>query len=163
MSGDKKVILLIEDSEIASMMAVQSLESGGFEVRTATGPGELEEKIKADEGFLDGIDLMILDMMLEETHERQREDKAGSQESVAMTGSQVGVSLILAHPQLRSVPFLIYSSKEPEEIETHMQELFEFAKLDENINANYQGFVPKRSDAGSALLEQAIQILSQEP
>lgn len=162
MSGDKKVILLIEDSEIASMMAVQSLESGGFDVRTATGPGDLEEKISADEGFLDGISLMILDMMLEETHERQREDKAGSLEGVAMTGSQVGVSLMLAHPHLRSVPFLIYSSKEPEEIESHLEELFEFAKLDENINANYQGFVSKSSESGSELLEKAIQILSED-
>jgi CheY-like chemotaxis protein len=162
MSGEKKVILLIEDSEIAAMMAVGSLESGGFEVRTATGPGDLEEKIKADPGFIEGIDLMILDMMLQETHERHREDKSGSLEGVAMTGSQVGVSLILAHPQLRSVPFLIYSSKEPEEIESHLEELFEFAKLDENINNNYQGFVSKHSESGSELFEKAIQILSGE-
>ena len=162
MSGEKKVILLIEDSEIAAMMAVQSLESGGFEVRTATGPGDLEDKIKADPGFIEGIDLMILDMMLEETHERQREDKAGSLDSVAMTGSQVGVSLILAHPHLASVPFLIYSSKEPEEIESHLEELFEFAKLDESINANYRGFVSKHSEAGTELLQQALQILSGE-
>jgi CheY-like chemotaxis protein len=160
MSGEKKVILLIEDSEIAAMMAVQALESGGFEVRTATGPGDLEEKINADEGFLQGIDLMILDMMLEETHERHREDKSGSLEGVAMTGSQVGVSLMLAHPQLRSVPFLIYSSKEPEEIESHLEELFEFAKLEESINNNYQGFVSKSSESGSELLEKALQILS---
>jgi CheY-like chemotaxis protein len=162
MSGEKKVILLIEDSEIAAMMAAQSLESGGFEVRTATGPGDLEEKIKADEGFLQGIDMMILDMMLEETHERHREDKSGSLEGVAMTGSQVGVSLMLAHPQLRSVPFLIYSSKDPEEIESHLEELFEFAELDENINKNYRGFVSKSSESGSELLEKAIQILSGE-
>lgn len=160
MSGDKKIILLIEDSEIATMMAVGSLESGGFEVRTATGPVNLEEKIKADPGFIEGIDLMILDMMLEETHERHREDKAGQLEGVAMTGSQVGISLMLAHPHLRSVPFLIYSGKDPEEIESHLEELFEFAELDENINKNYQGFVSKSPDSGSELLEKALQILS---
>ena len=160
MSGDKKVILLIEDSEIAAMMAVQSLESGGFEVRTASGPVDLEEKIKADPGFIEGIDMMILDMMLEESHERQREDKDGQLEGVAMTGSQVGISLMLSHPELQKVPFLIYSSKDPEEIEAHLEELFEFAKLDEGINANYQGFVSKSADSGSELLEKAIQVLS---
>jgi hypothetical protein len=102
---------------------------------------------------------MILDMMLEEEHERHREDKAGSLEGVAMTGSQVGVSLILAHPQLRSVPFVIYSGREPEEIQSHLDELFEFAEFDEDINKNYRGFVPKHSDTCSELLEKAIQIL----
>jgi|GEM_PF-2997339 len=162
MSGDKKVILLIEDSEIAAMMAVQALESGGFEVRAATGPGDLEEKIKSDPAFIEGVDMMILDMMLEETHERHREDKDGKLEGVAMTGSQVGISLMLAHPHLQKVPFLIYSSKEPEEIQAHLDELFEFAKLDENINENYKGFVSKHSEAGSELLAMAIQILSPE-
>jgi len=159
MPGEKPVILLIEDSEIVSLLSAQALESAGFEVRTATGPGDLEDQIKADPDFLNGIGLMILDMMLEESHQRQREDKSGSHESVAMTGSQVGVSLILAHPQLRSVPFLIYSSREPEEIQAHLDELFEFAEFDEDINKNYQGFVPKRSEAGSELLEKALQIL----
>jgi CheY-like chemotaxis protein len=162
MSGEKKVILLIEDSEIAAMMAVQSLESGGFEVRTASGPADIEEKIQTDPGFIEGIDMMILDMMLEESHERHREDKDGKLEGVAMTGSQVGISLMLAHPELQKVPFLIYSSKDPEEIEAHLEELFEFAKLDEGINANYQGFVSKSPESGSELLEKAIQILSGE-
>jgi hypothetical protein len=77
-----------------------------------------------------------------------------------MTGSQVGISLMLAHPELQKVPFLIYSSKDPEEIEAHLEELFEFAKLDEGINENYQGFVSKSAESGSELLEKAIQILS---
>ena len=160
MAAKNKVILLIEDSEIVSLMTAQSLESGGFEVRTASGPGDLEEKIKADPHFLDDIGLMILDMMLEESHQRHREDKSGSLESVAMTGSQVGVSLILAYPQLGSVPFLIYSGRESEEIQAHLDELLAFTEFDEVINKNYRGFVSKRSDAGSELLEKAIQILS---
>jgi len=121
---------------------------------------ELEEKMKADPGFLDGIDMMILDMMLEETHQRHRDDKAGSHTGVAMTGSQMGATLILAYPQLQSVPFIIYSSKDPEEIQAHLDELFEFTEFDENVNKNYRGFVPKRSDSGSELLEKAVQILS---
>jgi hypothetical protein len=131
-----------------------------YEVRTAVGNIDLEKQIEADPGFLKELDLIVLDMELEEVHESQHDDKQGSHKGVYMTGSQMGATLAFAHPQLKSVPFLIYSGKDLEEIQAHLDELKEFAQLDDQIKDNFKGFVPKQAGGESALIEKIQEILS---
>jgi CheY-like chemotaxis protein len=160
MPGGKKAILLVEDSEIVREMTRLALTEAGYEVRTAVGNQDLERQAEQDPGFLRGLDLIVLDMELEEVHESQREDKQGSHTGVYMTGSQLGATLAFAHPQLETVPFLIYSGKEPGEIQAHLDELKEFTQLDEQIRHNFKGFVPKQAGGEAALVEKIQQILS---
>jgi CheY-like chemotaxis protein len=160
MPNDKKVILLVEDSEIVREMTKLALMEAGYEVRTAIGNIDLEKQIEADPGFLKELDLIVLDMELEEVHESQQEDKPGSHKGVYMTGSQLGATLAFAHPQLKNVPFLIYSGKDLDEIQAHLDELKEFAQLDGKIRDNFKGFVPKQAGGESALVEKIQEILS---
>lgn len=129
------------------------LEEAGFDVRAASGNADLEDKIANHPEFLEGIDLMVLDMELSEEHGRQRGDKEGSHRGVSMTGSQIGAFLPLAQPSLAGVPFLIYSGKEREEIDAHLAELDDFASTDERIGTTYRGFVPKQDGAEDKLIE----------
>lgn len=160
MPDEKKVILLVEDSEIVREMTKLALMDAGYDVRTAVGNMDLEKQINENPGFLKGLDLIVLDMELEETHESQREDKQGSHQGVYMTGSQLGATLAFAHPQLKSVPFLIYSGKDLDEIQAHLDELKEFAQLDDQIGDNFKGFVPKQVGGEGALVEKINKILS---
>jgi CheY-like chemotaxis protein len=159
MPDEKKVILLVEDSEIVREMTKLALMEAGYEVRTAVGNIDLEKQIESNPGFLKGLDLIVLDMELEEVHESQQEDRPGSHKGVYMTGSQLGATLAFAHPQLKSVPFLIYSGKELDEIQAHLDELKEFAQLDEQIKDNFKGFVPKQAGGEGALVEKIQEIL----
>jgi CheY-like chemotaxis protein len=160
MPGEKKVVLLVEDSEIVREMTKLALMEAGYEVRTAVGNLDLEKQINENPGFLTSLDLIVLDMELEEVHQSQREDKQGSHKGVYMTGSQLGATLAFAHPQLKTVPFLIYSGKEPDEIRAHLDELKEFAQLDDQIKDNFKGFVPKQAGGEEALVEKIREILS---
>lgn len=159
MPPDQKVILLVEDSDIVREMTKLTLEEAGYQVRTAVGNTDLEDQIKKVPGFLDDLDLIVLDMELEEDQERQREDKDGSHKGVYMTGSQIGIGLALAHPQLKEVPFLVYSGRDLSEIQAHLDELKEFAEYDESLKNNYKGFVPKQDGAGVGLLEKINEVL----
>ena len=143
MLDTKHIILLVEDSDIIREITKAALEEAGFHVRTAIGSDDLEKKIKGFGGFLDGLDLMVLDMELEENLSRSRNDRGGSHVGSQMTGSQIGATLGLSHPQLQDVPFLIYSGKDPNEIRAYLDELEQFAELDEHIKNNYRGFVQK--------------------
>jgi len=160
MPDEKKIILLVEDSEIVREMTKLALMEAGYDVRTAVGNMDLEKQIDEDPGFLKGLDLIVLDMELEEVHESQREDKEGSHKGVYMTGSQLGATLAFAHPQLKAVPFLIYSGKDQGEIQAHLDELKEFAQLDDQIKGNFKGFVPKQAGGQGALVEKIQEILS---
>ena len=155
----KGVILLVEDSRAIRLATSRALEQAGYIMRMASGNCDLEQKIAADPAFLQGVDLIVLDMELEEPLERQREDKSGVHIGSQMTGSQIGVSLGLVHAQLQSVPFLVYSAKEPEEIEHHLHELAEFAEMDGQIKNNCKGFILKTAGAESLLVEKSRQIL----
>jgi len=148
-----KTILLVEDSDIVREMTKLTLEDAGYQVRTAVGNTDLESQIANTPGFLDGLSLIVLDMELAEDQQRQREDKDGSHVGVYMTGSQIGVGLALAHPQLQEVPFLVYSGHEPAEIQAHLDELKEFAEYDDRIKNNFKGFVSKHEGAAAGLLE----------
>ena len=160
MPDEQKVILLVEDSEIVREMTKLALLEAGYEVRTAIGNIDLEKQIESDPGFLTGLNLIVLDMELEEIHESQQEDKPGSHKGVYMTGSQLGATLAFAHPQLKNVPFLIYSGKDLDEIQAHLDELKEFAQLDDQIKDNFKGFVPKQTGGEGALVEKIKKILS---
>ena len=160
MHRDKKVILLIEDSKIVSELTKEALESSGHEVRLASGNVDLDEKVRSVVGFLTGIDLVVLDMVLVEHHMREREDKRGSSFGMSMTGGQIGATLAMSHPQLQSAPFLVYSAKELPEIQTYLDELSEFAEYDKRIRKNYKGFVRKETGAERQLVEKVAQILS---
>lgn len=162
MIAGKGVILLVEDSRAIRLATSRALEKAGYLVREASGNCDLEAKIAADPGFLKGLDLMVLDMELDEPLERQREDKSGVHTGCQMTGSQIGVSLGLVHEQVQSVPFLIYSAKEPEEIEQYLLELAEFADVNSQIKKNCKGFIQKTAGAESLLLERARKILSDQ-
>jgi CheY-like chemotaxis protein len=156
----KKIVLLVEDSEIVRDMTQLALEEAGYGVRTAVGNADLEKKIADDASFLEGLDLIVLDMELTEEHERQREDKEGSHAGVYMTGSQIGISLALAHPQLKEVPFLVYSGKDRDEIQAHLDELVGFTEMDDQLKDNFKGFVPKGLGGEGALIEKIGEILS---
>jgi len=123
------------------------------------GNADLEEQIKKTPGFLDDLALIVLDMELQEDLERQREDKDGSHQGVYMTGSQIGIGLALAHPQLQEVPFLVYSGREMDEIQAHLDELQEFAEYDDRIKNNFKGFVPKHEGAAAGLLSKIAEVL----
>lgn len=159
-TDDKKTVLLVEDSELVREMTKLALEMAGFEVFTAAGNVDLENKIAKWPGFLDSLDLIVLDMELEEDLERQREDKDGSHVGSQMTGSQIGLSLSMVHPQLKAVPFLIYSGKEQDEIQAHLDELLDFASFDEQLKQNYKGFVQKQAGAEMTLVKKVTEILS---
>jgi CheY-like chemotaxis protein len=161
MPDRNKAILLVEDSEIVREMTRLALVDAGYEVRTAIGNLDLEKQVDSDPGFLKGLDLIVLDMELEEVQESQREDKPGSHTGVYMTGSQLGATLAFAHPQLKNVPFLIYSGKDLDEIQAHLDELKEFAQLDGQIKDNFKGFVPKQAGGEGALVEKIKEILSE--
>jgi CheY-like chemotaxis protein len=160
MEKGQQVVLLVEDSLVVREMTRAVLEQAGYRVRAVAGNADLEDRIAADPGFLSGIDLMVLDMELIEELERQRDDKGGSHAGAAMTGSQLGAFLPMAHPQLGDVPFLVYSGKEQDEIQDHLEELEAFAASDERIRNNYRGFVAKQEDAGAGLLESIAGILA---
>lgn len=160
MRGEKKVILLVEDSEIVREMTRLALLEAGYEVRTAVGNLDLEKQVNENPGLLRGLDLIVLDMELEEVHQSQREDKPGSHTGVYMTGSQLGATLAFAHPHLKTVPFLIYSGKDLDEIQAYLDELKEFAQLDDQIRVNFKGFVPKQAGGEGALVGKINEILS---
>ncbi len=160
MIDGKKVVLLIEDSEIVQELTKAALEEAGFIVKTALGNIDLEKKIHKIDGFLEGIDILVLDMELEEVQVRQREDKGGSHLGVYMTGSQIGAMLAFQHPQLCTVPFLLYSGHQVEEIRHYLDELEGFAECDEQIKTNYRGFIPKDLGAEQLLIEKINEILS---
>jgi CheY-like chemotaxis protein len=160
MLDEKQKILLVEDSEIVREMTRLALMEAGYAVRTAVGNLDLENQINENPGFLDELDLIVLDMELEEIHVSQREDKQGSHKGVYMTGSQLGATLAFAHPQLKNVPFLIYSGKDLDEIQAHLDELSEFAQIDDQIKDNFKGFVPKQAGGKGALVEKIQEILS---
>lgn len=160
MDHTRKTVLLVEDSPIVQEMTRMMLEEAGFEVRTATGNAELEDKVASQPEFLEGIDLMVLDMELSEEHGRQREDKDGIHRGVSMTGSQIGAFLPMAQPSLAGVPFLIYSGKERDEIDAHLAEIEEFASTDERIRSTYKGFVSKQSGTEGKLIEAVRQVFA---
>lgn len=155
------VVLLVEDSPIVQALTKEALEGAGFAVRTATGLQELELQIQNTPGYLDELDLMVLDMELQEDLLRQRKDKGGTHRGSYMTGSQIAATMMMAYPQLSRVPFILYSGKEMDEIQAHLDELKEFTELDEQIRNNYKGFVPKDAGAEMVLVELAIKVLQQ--
>lgn len=159
----QRVVLLVEDSPIAQELTRVALEEAGFRVRTATGLQDLELQISSTPGYLDDLDLMVLDMELQENLLRQRRDKSGTHRGVYMTGSQIAASMMMSYPQLNSVPFILYSGKEMDEIKGHLDELREFTELDEQIRNNYKGFVSKDESAELVLVEMIKKVLHDQP
>jgi len=159
MEPEKPAILLVEDSELFRLASAEALEEAGFEVRAAAGYTDLEAKIGAEPDFLTGLSLMVLDMELTEELDRMRADRGGTHTGAQMTGSQIGISLPLVHPQLTEVPFLLYSGKEDDQILAHLEELAEFAQLDDRLQRNYKGFVQKKSGGQAALVAKIVEIL----
>ncbi len=161
MGTQQPTILLVEDSELFREVSSEALRQSGFEVRTAAGYMDLEAKIEADPAFLEDLSLMVLDMELNEELERMRADRDGTHLGAQMTGSQIGISLPLVHPQLTEVPFLLYSGKEDDQIIDHLEELAEFAELDDRLQRNYKGFVQKKSGGETELVAKIAEILGQ--
>lgn len=159
MIDGSKVVLLVEDSLIVREMTRRVLVEAGYVVRTAVGHNDLEKQILRVPGFVDGVDLLVLDMELLETQERMQGEQGVDHLGMQMTGSQIGATFALAYPQLENVPFLIYSGKDLNEIQAHLDELAEFKELNQQIRENYKGFVPKQAGAETALLGKIDEIL----
>ena len=154
MKDGKHVVLMVEDSEIVREVVTLQLSAAGFEVRTACGPEDLERKIGEDPQLISGVDIMVLDMELEEEITRTREDKEGAHTGSQMMGSQLGACLPMIQPKLSEVPFVIYSAMAENERKAYIEELEELAGIDEQLKANYRGFISK--DDGAQKLVEAV-------
>jgi len=72
-----------------------------------------------------------------------------------MLGSQVWFILYLNHPdKLENVPFVVYSSKSPEEVEQYVQDIKDQDQEIKNlIERNYLGHIQKDFGAENRLLD----------
>lgn len=156
----RPTVLLVEDDRFSRTTTAQLLLEAGFEVRVAAGAEDLERKVRAEPGFLSGLSLLILDIELYESLGRNREDKGGTHTGMAMTGSQLGVSLGLAFSELRTVPFLLYSARDPRSVQESLEELRTLAEAEDLIRQNYRGFVAKDERFPQALLEKVRAVLA---
>lgn len=153
-------LLLVEDDRFSRTATAELLSRAGYEVRLAAGAEDLERNVRTEPDFLSGLSLLILDIELYESLGRNREDKSGTHTGMAMTGSQLGLSLALAYPQLRDVPFLLYSARDPRAIQESLNELASLSEAEDLIRRNYRGFVVKDERFQDALLEKVRAVLA---
>lgn len=148
----RAAILLVEDDRLSRTATAALLTEAGYEVRAAAGAEDLEKKAKADPAFLSNLALIILDIELYENLGRSREDKSGTHTGMAMTGTQLGLSLALAYPELRKVPFVVYSARDPAAIQASLDEMASLLEMEGFVQQNFRGFVVKDEHFADSLL-----------
>jgi len=136
---EKPLVIYVDDSPIARELVADALNALGYRVLTATEVADLEQVLARDESLARKVALFILDFDMPE-----------------MTGPQVAAVLEHLHQGLRESPFLIYSAKDPAEVELGIRQgedlSFAFVR-------NFRGFVQKREGSVEGLVDRVRQLV----
>ena len=139
MTAERPLIIYVDDSSSAREMVSDALGEAGYRVVTAEHVGDLEQKVQAEESLAREVVLFILDFDMPE-----------------MTGPQIAAVLEQLHQGLQKAPFLIYSAKNPEEIELGIRQAEE---LSFSFIRNFRGFVPKREGSLEGLMDRVRELV----
>jgi len=136
---EKPLVIYVDDSAVARELVSDALSKLGYQVLTAEHVADLEQRLLRDASLTRKVSLFILDF-----------DMPG------MTGPQIAAVLEQLHQDLRVSPFLIFSAKDPEEVETGMRQAedlsFAFVR-------NYRGFVQKRENSVEGLVARVRELV----
>ena len=139
MAQEKPLIIYVDDSAIARELVTDALVELGYRVVTAEHVADLEHRLAKDASLVGKVALFILDFDMPE-----------------MTGPQIAALLEQVDAKLREAPFLIYSAKTLEDVETGIRQAedlsFAFVR-------NYRGFVPKREESLVGLVDRVRELV----
>jgi DNA-binding response OmpR family regulator len=143
MRNGKYVIVHVDDSLLAREMVREALTQAGFEVHSAENAQDFEQRLMADPYLRPEVDFIVLDMEMPD-----------------LMGAQVGAVMDAVFEELKDVPFLIYSAKDREFVESRVREV---AVGSEAYERNYKGYLGKSPDGAAALAATVAALLPSLP
>lgn len=142
MSQARPVVIYVDDSLMARELVSDALREQGYEVVTAEQVADLEKLLTREAALIPRVALFILDFDMPE-----------------MTGVQIAAVLEQLHSGLRAAPFLIYSAKDPVEVENGVRQAEELSFA---FVRNFRGVVPKRESSVEGLVDKVRELVPLE-
>lgn len=139
MRSGKYVIMHVDDSLTARELVREVMEEAGFEVREAESASDMEIRLSRNPGLREVVDLFILDMEMPD-----------------LTGAQLGAVIQEVYQELTRVPFIIYTGKEREWVESKIEEV---AEISEAFRKNYRGCLTKVPGSEEQLVDMVKKVL----
>jgi CheY-like chemotaxis protein len=141
MIDGKYIIVHVDDSLLAREMVREAFTTRGCVVFSAEHAQDFEQRLMADHELRPQVDFVVLDMEMPD-----------------LTGAQVGAIMDIVFEELVGVPFMIFSAKDRDWVESRAQEVAEDSP---NFQRNYQGYMGKTLDGADALADRVVQYLQQ--